>query len=191
VVVLDAMGVIYNAGDDVGELLIPFAREKGCLLPDGEITKAYTECSLGNFTSAEFWKRLGMPGRGRDLDRQYLKRHTPTAGLIPFLAAMQKNAIPVGCISNDVSKWSRQLRQAFQLENYFFHWTISGDVRIRKPDAGIFKCFLDDTGIRPERCVFVDDREKNLDAAARLGFRTLYFSNAGAQKEGPHDRGEF
>lgn len=180
------MGVIYGAGDDVGELLIPFARERGCSLPDSVITQIYTKCSLGNFTSAELWKQLGVAGSSRNLDNEYLQRHTLTAGLIPFLASVQQRGIPVGCISNDVSEWSRQLRRSFKLENYFFHWTISGDVRIRKPDAGIYQNFLKSTDVDPEHCVFVDDRVKNLDSAARLGFRTVYFSSTGTRSENGH-----
>jgi len=186
VVVLDAMGVIYKSGDDVGELLIPFAREKGCSLSDADITKIYTECSLGRFTSAEFWNRLGIPAHKGDLDREYLQRHSLSPGLLPFLASMQKNGVSVGCISNDISEWSLQLRRSFKLEHYFFNWTISGDVRTRKPDTGIYEHFLRSTEIPAQRCVFIDDRKKNLDAARGLSFQTLYFSTD-CSETGSHD----
>ena len=186
VVVLDAMGVIYQSGDDVGELLIPFARERGCSLSDEHITKIYTDCSLGDFTSKEFWKRLGISNKERDLDGDYLRGHRLVDGLLPFLQAMERSRIPIGCISNDVSEWSQQLRQAFKIDDYLFNWTISGDVGIRKPDAGIFEHFLRATGLNPQRCVFVDDRVKNLDAASRLGFRTCHFSPIPLQEAGAH-----
>ena len=61
-VVLDAMGVIYRARDDVVELLIPFARSHGCNLPEDEINRHYIRCSLGECSSAELWRALDVPG---------------------------------------------------------------------------------------------------------------------------------
>lgn len=43
-VVLDAMGVICTSGDDVADLLIPFARKHSCQLSDADITSLYRQC---------------------------------------------------------------------------------------------------------------------------------------------------
>ena len=60
--VLDAMGVIYRARDDVAELLIPYLREIDCQLTDREIEHLYRETSLGRLTSSEFWRQCGVDG---------------------------------------------------------------------------------------------------------------------------------
>ena len=52
---------------------------------------------------------------------------------------------------------------------------ISGDVGIRKPDAGIYNVLLRSVGKPAQDCIFVDDRVKNLDAAQMLGFQTVLF----------------
>jgi hypothetical protein len=44
---LDAMGVIYPAGDDVAELLCPFVREHGRVSDDNRIEALYREVNLG------------------------------------------------------------------------------------------------------------------------------------------------
>ena len=170
------MGVIYQSGDDVSDLLIPFLREGGCLLPTADIRKCYAECSLGRCTTADLWRRLGLTGEAARLNQQYLRRYKLMQGIMPFLRKMHSRKVGVGCISNDCSEWSMQLRRNFRLEQYFFNWTISGDVHSRKPNPEIYETFVRTTAVAPQRCLFVDDRVKNLDAASRLGFRTVLFS---------------
>jgi hypothetical protein len=48
ILVLDAMGILHQAGDDVGELLMPFVAKHGHAGLSAEaIDLAYTEASLG------------------------------------------------------------------------------------------------------------------------------------------------
>ena len=49
-IVLDAMGVIFRAADDVADLLIPFVREAGGNMNANEIESAYLDASLGPTT---------------------------------------------------------------------------------------------------------------------------------------------
>ena len=51
--VLDAMGVIYETGDDVTDLLVPFIAEKGGTTDVADIEHAYHDASLGLMTSLE------------------------------------------------------------------------------------------------------------------------------------------
>ena len=61
--VLDAMGVIFKAADDVAELLIPFIRENSGVRDEGVIQSAYLAASLGEIGAGEFWAQVGLnPG---------------------------------------------------------------------------------------------------------------------------------
>jgi putative hydrolase of the HAD superfamily len=170
------MGVIFQAGDDVAELLIPFARRRGCTLDDSAITNVYRRCSLGQFSSAALWNELGLAGEVADLDPAYLSLHRVTAGLGAFLATMRAEGIPVGCLSNDVAEWSRQLRRMHGLEVRLILCIISGEVGARKPALAIYQCFIEAARVRPDECLFVDDRAANLDAACELGFHVVQFA---------------
>ncbi len=46
---------------------------------------------------------------------------------------------------------------------------ISGEVRMRKPEAEIYQLTLDQLGLAGDECVFVDDLRPNVRAAAELG----------------------
>lgn len=172
-VVLDAMGVIYAAQDDVAELLIPYARSLGCTLNSREIEDLYLHCSLGKCSSLSLWRSLGAAGDPGALEDDYLNGHRLSEGLTDFLDAMEHCNLEVACLSNDIAEWSLSLRQRFGLNNRLTHWTISGDVGARKPDPAIYFHLLSATGRKPEDCIFVDDRIKNLDVARDIGFATV------------------
>jgi putative hydrolase of the HAD superfamily len=178
-IVLDAMGVIYTARDDVAELLIPFARSLGCALSDRDISDAYKDCSLGRFTSQELWRMLGVRGNLAAAEDSYVSLHSVAPELFPFLKAMDEERISVACLSNDVVGWSFKLRSRHQLDGRLEAWIVSGEVGVRKPDAEIYGKLLEQTGRSAEECIFVDDRLANLDAASRLGFVTVHFSDQG------------
>lgn len=176
-VVLDAMGVIYTARDDVVELLIPFARSFGCQLSDSDISTAYLNCSLGLCTSQELWRTLGARGDLTAVEDRYLTLHRVSPGLLSFLKTMEEERVSVACLSNDVAEWSLKLRRRHQLAGRILTWTISGEVGARKPSAVIYRTLLGRVRRDAEECVFVDDRIANLDAARELGFITVYFSD--------------
>ena len=56
--VLDAMGVIFVAGDDVVELLCPFVHEHGGIVDDGQIEALYNDASLGRLSARRFWEQV-------------------------------------------------------------------------------------------------------------------------------------
>jgi len=176
------MGVIYQACDDVVELLIPFIVEKGGISDVAAIDKYYIEASLGNMTAADFWKVVGL---GPGLEDEYLQRHALRAGLMAFLDKMNAAQRPVWCLSNDVSEWSAKLRRNLGIESYFEGFMISGDVRLRKPDPAIYRLLINRLNCRPGEITFVDDRTKNLDAAAAQGITTILF-NCSAGPAGGH-----
>lgn len=178
-VVFDAMGVLYRSWDDLAELLIPFAREHGCALPDADIGALYRRASAGEMTSAQLWERLGVAGDPAELDRRHLARHRLVRGIVELIDELRTEGTRLGCISNDVSEWSLLLRSRHGLDRRIAHWTVSGDVGARKPDERIFRAFLAACGIPPHAVTFIDDRPKNVRAAAALGFRTLLVDFAG------------
>jgi 2-haloacid dehalogenase len=49
---------------------------------------------------------------------------------------------------------------------------------VAKPDRRIFEILLDRHGLRPQRCVFIDDQARNVDAARELGLIAVHFSSA-------------
>lgn len=169
---LDAMGVIYRVGDDVGDLLIPFIAEHGGSCDRDRISALYVEASLGRVSPAAFWKEVGISDV---LEAAYLDRFELTPGMADFLAVAPGRFAAIGCLSNDVGPWSRRLREKFELTQAISTWIISGDVGVRKPSAEIYRLAAQALQAAPQDIIFIDDRPHNLDAARVFGMRTVLF----------------
>ena len=170
--VLDAMGVIYQAGDDVEELLIPFIKKNNGITNKKEIEKQYYKASMGEISSKKFWESVQINHTSED---EYLQNHILTVGLIDFLQDAISVFESISCLSNDVFEWSKKLRKRFKLEEYISEWYISGVFQARKPSEEIYLKFLAKSGFKASQIIFVDDREKNLESARSLGFGTILF----------------
>lgn len=65
-------------------------------------------------------------------------------------------------------------------------------MHLRKPDVEIFEKVLSDQGLEPGETLFIDDKEENLEGAAKAGLITCLYPEGGpldkiiAQKTGVH-----
>ena len=183
VIVLDAMGVMYRAQDDVAELLVPFVQRHRPSVPAEDVAARYTEASLGQLDADGFWRSLGLDPSVED---DYLSLHRLTDGLLEFLALARNEGVEVWCLSNDVSRWSLKLRERFRLTGLFAGFVISGDIGHRKPSTEAYRCLLDRLGTTPQ--LFVDDRPRNITAAQALGIPAFRF---GTGCDGPDIAADF
>lgn len=178
--VLDAMGVLFAAADDVAEILIPFIRSAGGESDAHTIESVYLQASLGVIDADTFWGRVGLDPAAEDV---YLSKHRLMAGARKFLTSARQAGLPVWCLSNDVGRWSRRLREKLGVEQLLAGAVISSDAKVRKPDRGIYEQLLAATGYRPAELLFVDDRAKNVAGAAAVGIAAIEFT-------GPHVYGQ-
>jgi putative hydrolase of the HAD superfamily len=52
---------------------------------------------------------------------------------------------------------------------------VSADFRMLKPDVEIYKTFLNKYGLKGEECLFIDDRQDNIEGAGKAGLNTFRF----------------
>jgi putative hydrolase of the HAD superfamily len=109
-VVLDVMGVIFEAADDVAELLVPFVGASGGSDDAGWVETKYLEASLGVISADDFWTSVGLTPAAED---PYLRGHSLVPGAMDFLGRARGANVSVWCLSNDVDRWSRKLRASF------------------------------------------------------------------------------
>lgn len=73
--------------------------------------------------------------------------------------------------------WTELRRGIHGLDRYFNRVFVSHEIDIRKPDPRIFYYLLENTGLKPEECLFVDDKEENILAAKQLGMEGCIFKS--------------
>jgi putative hydrolase of the HAD superfamily len=181
--VLDAMGVIYSVGDDVADLLCPFICEYGGQRDRATVESLYREASLGRLSASDFWRAVQLDPA---VENDYLQRLSLSPDVIEFLCDPPSCLSEIWCLSNDVSEWSRKLRERFGLGQLMRGFVISGDVGARKPDAAIFQKLFAEMSLEPSQAVLVDDRQPNLDAAQQLGMETILFAPHGSTEPARH-----
>lgn len=59
----------------------------------------------------------------------------------------------------------------------------SSEVGIKKPSHGFFNHMIKDANLNPSECVFIDDKEKNANAAQELGIKGIVFKDINQLKE--------
>ena len=69
------------------------------------------------------------------------------------------------------------LREKFEINQYFDVISISGDLKIQKPDERIFKLTMEKLGVNAGECLYVDDRRRNLGVAQKLGMKAVMLNS--------------
>jgi putative hydrolase of the HAD superfamily len=64
------------------------------------------------------------------------------------------------------------------LSGYFDKIYASYEMKCTKPDLKIFRMMVEDSGVKPEESLYIDDNEHNLVPARELGMKTLLVENA-------------
>jgi FMN phosphatase YigB (HAD superfamily) len=176
-IVFDAMGVIFEEGDDILNRLVPFLRRRGCAL-DGEAVHAiYRTASLGQISTRAFWEGTGMGGEYPAIEREYLDTCLQLNPCLMDTAGRLANRFSLAVLSNDIEEWSAYLRAKYGLDRFFQKAVISSEVGVRKPAPEIYRILLDRLHAQGRDCLFIDDRLPNLAPAAALGIIPVWLTS--------------
>ena len=177
---LDMYGVIVKqTGDD----FVPYVQQTFPELTPEEIYTPWFKADVGELTSLEVWEALGFQGDLEQIEKEYLDTIEISEGFFEFINSI-KGEYKLAIISNDSSRWSHYLREKFGLNKYFDVISISGDLKMQKPDEGIFKHTIEKLGVKAEECIYIDDREGNLEAAKKVGMKPVLLNSRKVSYEG-------
>ena len=78
-----------------------------------------------------------------------------------------------------LTNWSAELFP-YALELYeFLHWfdgrVVSGEEKMRKPSPEFYQLLLDRFHVLPEEALFIDDNFRNIQAAEKIGIKSIHF----------------
>ena len=97
---------------------------------------------------------------------------------VQLLRRLKSKGYPLYCLSNMHFASIEHLEQNETFWDVFQGRVISCRLNLCKPEPGIYQHLLRAFGLPARDTIFIDDVQKNLDAAAKLGIRTLRFENA-------------
>jgi putative hydrolase of the HAD superfamily len=72
-------------------------------------------------------------------------------------------------INNEARELNQYRINTFNLHDFFDAFVSSCEVGMRKPDPGIFQLALGIAQVKPEECLYFDDRIMLVEAAKKVG----------------------
>ena len=184
---------IKNIVFDVGMVLIDFCWEKHCrtLGFSDEVIAAFDV----NMIHSKYWDMLdeglvttqeaidafigSMPQYEKELEQFW----AAPEGLVeeydysvPLISKLQEKGYKVYLLSN------------YPLDMYQLHWpsfeffklvdgyVVSAPEKMKKPNPAIYELLCERYGLKAEECIFIDDRQENVDAAIGVGMESVLFT---------------
>ena len=179
-IILDMYGVIVKqTGDD----FVPYVQQTFPNLSEEEIYTPWFKADIGEMTSLEVWEDIGYQGDLEKIEKEYLDTIELSDGFLDFMERVH-GKYKLAIISNDSSRWSRYLREKFDINKYFDVISISGDLKIKKTDERIFSLTIEKLGLKAKDCIYIDDRRGNLTAAKKMGLYPILLNSRNVEYEG-------
>lgn len=146
----------------------------------------------GDLSEHSYWNGLAAEaGRGLTasqlaeiirLDNESWSRPDPV--MVRWASRLRASGIRTGVLSNMPITLRTWLTAHARWLDEFDDRTFSCDVRLAKPEPGMYEHALRGLGVAAADALFLDDREENVEGARRLGMHGLLFhSPAQAQAE--------
>ena len=109
------------------------------------------------------------------------KAHPRSLEILEKLRSQDKYKISV--LNNESLELNLYRIEKFNLRNYFTNFYSSCFLGVAKPKLEIYRKVLQITQTPADRCLLIDDREKNVEAAAECGFQILHIPNVDELEE--------
>lgn len=94
----------------------------------------------------------------------------PDPAAVALLDELAEAGVPLALLSNAPSSFGRAVEALTDSwTRHFQHLVFSGDLGVAKPDARIWAALADRLSARTAECLFLDDRQVNIDGALAAG----------------------
>jgi 2-haloacid dehalogenase len=99
-------------------------------------------------------------------------------GTVAIMRELRASGVPAYALSNWSAETFPTTRGRFPFLDEMDGIVISGEVRVGKPDPAIFRELLRRYALAPETTVFIDDWDRNVAVASKLGMIAVRFFDA-------------
>jgi 2-haloacid dehalogenase len=99
----------------------------------------------------------------------------PIAGTVAVLEELKKAGRELHALTNWSAETFPLARERYPVLTWFETILVSGEHGLIKPDPRIFELLLERIGRTAAECIYIDDNQRNVAAAAALGFDALHF----------------
>ncbi|MFH1505932.1 MAG: HAD family phosphatase [archaeon] len=123
----------------------------------------------------DYFDKINKFGISKEETREALAKATTTE-VFDFAKSLNGKGIKQYLLSDQLrfrSDWWRKNCDLSFFDGIFF----SNEIGFVKPNKEAYEFVLKDINLKPEECIFIDDKNCNLEPAKKLGFKTVLFIN--------------
>ncbi|MEK7079554.1 MAG: HAD family phosphatase [Patescibacteria group bacterium] len=180
-ILFDLGGVLFTNGTKIfvhqlsTAYNIPEEKVKDVL--DGDIGSQYREAKI---TRDMFWRQvkesLNIKEETSVLEKQWIDGYELISGTKQIIEELSKK-YKIYYLSDNVKERVDALDRKFDFKKLFQGGIFSHEVGVRKPNPKIYEYALSVSGSLPNETVFIDDKQKMLDPAVKIGMKTILFTS--------------
>ena len=175
----DLDGTLIDTAPDMVATLVGIQHREGRQPVEFDVARSYVSHGAAGLI------RLGFPDvNGQERERlrvEFLDRYeesvceqsTVFPGLDKLLDALDGGDLPWGIVTNKPERMTRPLLRSLELDHRSVS-TICGDtIAERKPDPAPLLLACRQSGVAPDRAIYVGDAERDIEAGRRAGMCTV------------------
>ncbi len=111
----------------------------------------------------------------RDTFENFGRSIVPYEYTKPWTTMLKQQMKRLYFLSNYSDEMYRQSKEQLDFLGYFDGGVFSWEEKCMKPDERIYKILLERYRLKPEKCVFFDDRMENVEGARKAGMQAFLF----------------
>jgi len=154
-----------------------------------KIDKVIDPFVKGKITEKEFWTKLFQTfkippktGYKEFLMKEFSDNWLLNEEIVKIANLLKASGYKIGVISNSIEPHVECIKRKGWYKP-FSELILSSEVGMKKPEVGIYKLALKKMKVKASESLFIDDREKNLITAEKLGMKTILFKNVKQLRE--------
>jgi putative hydrolase of the HAD superfamily len=111
-----------------------------------------------------------------DFKREFFRGDEIDQELITFIRDL-KQKLKSGMITNAWPGMRHYIEDVWKIGDAFDQIIVSAEVKMVKPDPGIYQLALDQLDVEPQASVFIDDFIENIQGAEDVGMIGIHFQS--------------
>ncbi len=134
-------------------------------------------------------RKVGLSFEMQALIDDWYELLRPKREVCALILELKQFGYDVYYLSNISKSAMDFLRTKTTVMRLFSGGIASSDVRISKPDPGIYRCLLSEYSLKIEETVFIDDTGKNVEAAHDMGLTSFLYTSTEQLKNSLYKEG--
>lgn len=112
----------------------------------------------------------------KKIRKKVFKKETINEPLLDWIEKQKRN-YTIALLTNNTVALGSLLESKFEIKHLFDYIFNSAEIGYAKPDRRFFGYVLENIDARAEECLFIDNKEENVEAACEFGFQPVLFKS--------------